>query len=79
MTVEKEMRRTNSWVRRRINPKRAPKPEQPIQDYEFQIPPDWLDNLALWAKMMLFVITAAVALGYFVTFMWVIDHVGYYR
>ena len=79
MTIEAEIRRTNAWVTRRIKPSRMPKDEQPIHDYEFQVPSDWLDNLALWAKMMLVVVTMSFALGYAVAFLWVVDHVGYFR
>jgi len=79
MNANKEIRRTNAWVRRRINSRRMPKDEQPIVDYEFQVPSDWLDNLALWAKMMLVVITVSFALGYAVAFLWVADNMGHYR
>ena len=79
MTIEAEIRRTNAWVTRRIKPSRMPQDERPIADYEFQVPSDWLDNLALWAKMMLVVVTMSFALGYAVAFLWVVDHVGYFR
>lgn len=79
MSIEAEIRRTNAWVTRRIKPSRMPKDEQPFADYEFQVPSDWLDNLATWAKMMLVVITLAFALGYAVAFLWVVDNVGFYR
>ena len=79
MTIEQDIRRTNAWVKRRIKPNRMPKDEQPIHDYEFQVPSDWLDNLALWAKIMLVVISVSFVLGYAVAFLWVVDNVGYYR
>ena len=79
MTIEAEIRRTNAWVTRRIKPSRMPQDERPIADYEFQVPSVWLDNLATWAKMMLVVIPLAFALGYAVAFLWVVDHVGYFR
>ena len=79
MNIEKEIRRTNAWVVVRINPKRHPQNQPPIKDYEVQVPSDWLDNLATWAKMMLVVITLAFVLGYAVAFLWVVDNVGHYR
>ena len=79
MNIEKEIRRTNAWVTRRIKPSRMPENQLPIVDYEFQVPSDWLDNLATWAKMMLVVITLAFVLGYAVAFLWVVDNVGHYR
>jgi len=79
MSAEKEIRRTNAWVRRRVRPSQLPKDEQLIVDYEFQIPSDWLDNLALWSKMMLVVITLSFVLGYAVAFLWVFDNVGHFR
>jgi len=78
MSAEKEIRRTNAWVRRRVRPSQLPKDEQLIVDYEFQIPSDWIDNLALWSKMMLVVITLSL-FGICRGFLWVVDNVGFYR
>jgi len=79
MSAEKEIRRTNAWVRRRISPRRMPRDEKPITDYEFQIPSDWLDNSALWAKYMLVIITLSMIAGYASVFLWVFDNVGHFR
>ena len=79
MSIEAEIRRTNAWVKRRINPKRLPRDEQPVHDYEFQVPQHWRENLAIWAKWMLVVITCSAAAGYISMFYWVINNVGHYR
>lgn len=79
MNANKEIRRTNAWVRRRIKPSRMPRDEQPFADYEFQVPSAWLDNLAKWAKMMLVVITLSMIAGYASVFLWVFDNVGHFR
>jgi len=79
MSAEKEIRKTNAWVRRRISPRRMPRDEKPITDYEFQIPSDWLDNSALWAKYMLVIITLSMIAGYASAFLWVFDNVGHFR
>ena len=79
MTIEQDIRRTNAWVKRRIKPSRMPRDEQAFTDYEFQVPQHWRDNLALWAKAMLVVITVCFAAGYISTFHWVINNIGHYR
>jgi hypothetical protein len=56
-----------------------PRDEKPITDYEFQIPSDWLDNSALWAKYMLVIITLSMIAGYASAFLWVFDNVGHFR
>lgn len=79
MTIEAEIRRTNAWVSRRVKAGRIPRDDGPIIDYEFQVPRHWLDNLALWAKVMLGVITLAFLAGYASVFLWVFDNVGHFK
>lgn len=83
MNAEKDIRRSNAWLSRRIRPNHTPdhtpKDAHPITDYEFQVPSHWLDNLALWAKVMLVVITLAFLAGYASVFLWVFDNVGHFK
>jgi len=72
MSAEKEIRRTNAWLRRRINPKRMPKPDKPTIDYHIDIPLHWLENIASFAKFMLVVLAVSV-------FILAIDNVGHFR
>jgi len=71
MTIEKELRRANAAIRRRVKPEQVPPDIAVEQEHmEYQIPCDWVDNLAIWAKMMLAVITVAFFSGYFVAIFW---------
>ena len=63
MTIEQDIRRTNAWVKRRIKPNRVPQDERPIADYEFQVPQQWRETVALWAKAMLVITAASFAAG----------------
>ena len=79
MSAEKEIRRTNAWLRRRINPKRMLKPDKPIIDYRIDIPLHWLENIAAFAKVMSVVLAVCLFAGYASVFIWVTDNVGHYR
>ena len=70
MTIDKELRRANAAIRRRVKPTQVP-PDIKIEEaMEYQVPYDGIDNVAVWAKMMLVVIAVSFFSGYFVAIFW---------
>ena len=49
-------------------------PDEPM---EYQIPQDWLDNMATWAKVMMTVIAVCLAAGYVGGMAWIAFSPGY--
>ena len=70
MTIDKDLRRANAAIRRRVKPTQVPPDIKIEETMEYQVPCDWIDNLAVWAKMMLVVIAVSFFSGYFVAIFW---------
>jgi hypothetical protein len=68
---------SHNWFRRSpsYNESDVFPPDEPMV---YQVPEDWLDAMATWAKMMMVVIALAFAAGYLGGLVWVALNPGYF-